>query len=119
LLLEGLDVDLEFATALGTGTSSVIQDPAAFSGIAQTAASLIARNASQIDLDTAFGLSRESIIAAMFNDPDALPEGETVAGVNEILERLGRQRTRGAQGFSRAPTFTDALGRLRVQGFGT
>ena len=113
LIEEGLQIDLEFATELGEGTSDEIRSPAQFSERARLAAIEIARNTTEIERET-LGISREAIIAAAFGEES--PTGESVSEINELLERLGRDRAKRATGLPGAASFVDALGRLRVQG---
>jgi len=114
LLTEGIEVDLGFASALGTGTSEAIASEGQFSRQAQLAAGFIASNQAELNFEK-LGLTREDIIAASFNEA---PEGgRPVSEVNSILEQFARERSKAAQGFSGGQSFIDASGRLRVQGF--
>ena len=114
LMDEGLNISEEFATELGEGTSDAIGSTAQYSAQAQMAAMEVARNADELALKK-YGLDREDIIAAQFNEVS--PTGKSVSEINEILQRMGRERARAATGFTSVPSYTDALGRLRVQGF--
>jgi len=114
LLTEGIEVDLGFATELGTGVSEGIASIDQFSRQAQLAAGFIAANQAELNFEK-LGLSREDIIAAQFGE---VPEGgRPVSEVNQILEQFARERSKAAQGFSGGQSFIDASGRLRTQGF--
>ena len=113
LLEEGITIDAEFATDLGEGVSETIQSPGQFSERARLAAIEIARNTTELDRQT-LGIEREDIIAAAFGEES--PTGKSVSEINELLERLGRDRARRATGLPNAPNFVDNLGRLRVLG---
>ncbi len=114
LLTEGLEVDLDFATALGTGTSDAIASEESFSRQAQLAAGFIAANSAELDFDK-LGLSREDIISATFGE--ANEGGKTVSEVNSILEQFSRERSKAAQGFAGSQSFIGSDGRLQTQGF--
>ena len=114
LITEGIEIDLGFATALGTGVSEGIASPDQFSRQAQLAAGFIAANQAELNFEK-LGLTREDIIAASFGEA---PEGgRPVSEVNQILEQFARERSRAARGFSGGQSFIDASGRLRTQGF--
>ena len=114
LLTEGIEVDFDFATELGEGTSTAIADPTAFSQQAQLAAGYIARNQRELDLDK-MGLTRDDIVAAMFNDADAA--GRPISEITGILEQFARERSKAAQGYTRVQSFIDQRGRPIIQGF--
>ncbi len=113
LLEEGIRIDLEFAAELGEGVSEEILSPTQFSDRARLAAIEIARNTTELERQT-LGINREDIVAAFFGEES--PSGKSTSEVSELLERLGRDRARRATGLPGAPSFVDALGRLRVQG---
>ncbi len=113
LLEEGITIDAEFAADLGEGVSDTIQSPGQFSERARLAAIEIARNTTELGRQT-LGIDRDDIIAAAFGEES--PTGKSVSEINELLERLGRDRARRATGLPGAASFVDALGRLRVQG---
>jgi hypothetical protein len=114
LLTEGLDIGLELATELGTGTSEEIGSEEQFSKQAQLAASFIASNARELSFDK-MGLERDEIIAAMFGE--TIEGGRPVSEINAILEQFGKERSKAAQGFTRTQSFIDRLGRPVTQGF--
>jgi hypothetical protein len=114
LLTEGLDIGLDFATDLGTGTSEGIGSEEQFSKMAQLAASFIASNARELSFDK-MGLERDDIIAAMFGE--VREGGRPVSEVNAILEQFAKERSKAAQGFTRVQSFIDRLGRPVTQGF--
>jgi hypothetical protein len=116
LLDAGVDVSLEQATALGQGdTGEEILSPAEFSRQAQLAAQEIGRNINDIDLGR-YGLTREDIIAASFNEES--PSGKSVNEVQELITKLSRERSRAETGHAGAASFQDQQGRLRLQGLG-
>lgn len=115
LLTEGIDIDLGFATDLGDGTSDAIVSRETFSKQAQLAASYVAANQNAIDLSV-YGLDRDDIVAAVFNEES--PTGRSVSEVNQVLERLGRERAKAAEGYAASQSYIDAGSRLRVQGLG-
>jgi hypothetical protein len=111
-----VDVSLEQATALGQGdTGEEILSPAEFSRQAQLAAQEIGRNINDIDLGR-YGLTREDIIAASFNEES--PSGKSVNEVQELITKLSRERSRAETGHAGAASFQDQQGRLRLQGLG-
>lgn len=114
LLTEGVEVSLELATELGTGTSDIINSPETYSRQAQLAASYLARNARELNLDK-MGLTRDDIIAAMFGE--VLPNGRPVSEVNALLEQFAKERSSAAQGYSRIQSYLDARGRPITSGF--
>jgi len=114
LLTEGVEISFELATELGTGTSDTIQSPEAFSRQAQLAASYLARNSRELNLDK-MGLTREDVIAAMFGE--VLTNGRPVSEVNAILEQFARERSAAAQGYTTIQSFLDKRGRPIMQGF--
>lgn len=110
----GVDIDTAFAESLGTGTSTTISDPSAFTQAAQSTAAAIARNFQALDLQQ-FGLERDDIVAAMFGEPS--PTGKDAGQINEILGRIEREANASAGGFAGSSSFLDQRGRLRIQGF--
>lgn len=114
LLDQGLDIGLGFASDLGSGYSDAIGSVAQYSERARIAAIEVARNADDLELGR-YGLERNDVIAAMFNEES--PTGKASSEVTELLEKLGRERSKRATGFASSAAYTDALGRLRVQGF--
>jgi hypothetical protein len=113
-LTEGLDIDLDFATELGTGTSDEIGSEEQFSRQAQLAASFVASNSRELSFEK-MGLERDDIIAAMFGE--VREGGRPVSEVNAILEQFAKERTKASQGFTRVQSFIDRLGRPVTQGF--
>ena len=113
LLDEGINISPEFATELGTGTSEQIGSVAQFSERARIAAIEAARNANELDLGK-YDLTRDDIIAATFGEES--PSGKATSEVNELLEKMGRERAKAATGFASSSSYIDALGRIRVQG---
>jgi len=113
LVDEGVDISTEFATELGTGSSEAIGSIAAYSERARIAAIEVARNSNELDINK-YGLERDDIIAATFGEES--PTGKATSEVNELLEKMGRERAKAATGFSSASSYIDALGRIRVQG---
>ena len=114
---QGLTFDAAFIASLGGGTENQLQSVEGFTGLAVTTAATIAANRTALDAER-FGLSREAITAAIFNDPDALPDGMTVAQVNETLARINRENLAGQQGLGAPPSFINQRSRLIIQGLG-
>ena len=114
LMDQGLDISMQFASDLGEGYSTQIGSVAQYSEAARIAAIEVARNADDLELGR-YGLERDDVIAAMFNEES--PSGKASSEVTGLLEKLGRERAKRATGFATAAGYTDALGRLRVQGF--
>jgi hypothetical protein len=113
LVDEGLNISPEFATELGEGTSDDIGTVSRYSAQAQMAAMEVARNADDLTLQR-YDLSRDDVIAVQFNEES--PSGKSVSDINDIMSRLGRERSKAATGFASSSSYVDALGRLRVQG---
>ena len=113
LIDEGINISAEFATDLGEGTSEAIGSVEQYSAQAQMAAQELARNSDELALKK-YGLDRNDVIAVNFSEES--PSGKSVSDINEILERVGKERAKAATGFASASSYTDALGRLRVQG---
>lgn len=114
LMQEGLDISTEFASDLGEGTSTTISQAGAYTDRARAAAIEVARNADDLELGR-YDLQRDDIVAAMFGEES--PSGKATSEVSELLEKMGRERSKKATGFASVPSYVDALGRLRVQGF--
>lgn len=110
----GVDIDVEFAAQLGDGTSTDVLDITTFTAAAQATAASLARNANALDLER-FGLQREDIIAAMFNEES--PTGKTAGEITDILGKLQREAQYSAGGYAGGVSFLDAQGRLRIQGY--
>ncbi len=112
----GIDINRQFAEELG-GADNTLSTVDSFSQQAIYAAQLLARTRAAIEGER-FGLSREALIATVFNDPDALPEGFTVPQVNELLARIERDRLQAGQGIGAGPAFINQRSRLIIQGLG-
>ena len=113
LIDQGITISNEFATSLGEGTSETIVNAGTYSEQARIAAIESARNADELTLHK-YDLTRDDIIAATFGEVS--PSGRSTSEVNELLMKMGRERSKAATGFQSAASYTDALGRLRVQG---
>ena len=113
LIEQDIVISEEFATSLGEGVSEDIASADQFSERARIAAIEIMRNTNDIERN-ALGIERDDIIAAAFGEES--PSGKSVSEINELLERLGRDRARRATGLGNVGSFVDVLGRLRVQG---
>ena len=113
---EGIALDAEIAALLGEGDSTgVVDDTGTFSTLAREAAAKVFRNVGALRTSQ-FGLSRNDILAAVFDDPDLTDK--SVSDVERILSQLERERQAASSGFSGASSFIDPRGRLRIQGFG-
>lgn len=115
LLTEGIDIDLEFASDLGTGTSETIGSEEMFSRQAQLAAGLIGMNARELDFEK-MGLTRDEIVAAQFGET-LEGGGRSVAEVNATLEKFARERSKAGQGHTTVQGYIDRLGRPITTGF--
>ncbi|MFH2073329.1 MAG: hypothetical protein ABIJ75_10815 [Actinomycetota bacterium] len=104
---QGIKVSAAFAESLGDGTGAA-QSGATLKGTARQAAQNIMRF--QLELDAGkFGLTREDILSAAFDD-------EASAEVVEKLDKFARERASLGAGLAGPQGFVDAEGRLQVQG---